>query len=240
MELREALRARDDFLSIASHELRTPLTTLTLGTGELIRAADSGVAPAPAQLRKQAARLRSQAQRLERLVTMALDVSRIAQGRVRLHPEQVEVSSVVREQCERLRPEASRAGSTIELVARAPIPGRFDRARIEQIVDGLLSNAIKFGAGKPIEVRLEADRETIRLAVRDRGVGIARADQARIFERFERAVSSKLAVVGHRAAPWRDGVEGASTLTVEAVRDAYPEVYESLLQRASAFAAEGE
>jgi len=191
VELREAVRARDDFLSIASHELRTPLSTLALGTSELIRAADSGKMPTPAQLRRQAERLRSQAQRLERLVTTVLDVSRIVQGRVKLFPEHLDASAVVREHCERLREDAARAGSTLELAIEEGIVGSFDRTRLEQIVDNLLSNAIKFGAGKPIDVTLAATPEMVSLTVRDRGMGIAKEDQARIFERFERAVSSK-------------------------------------------------
>ena len=191
VELREAVRARDDFLSIASHELRTPLSTLALGTGELIRAADSGRMPTPAQLKKQAERLRSQAQRLERLVTTVLDVSRIVQGRVKLFPEELDASAVVSEHCERMREDAARAGSTINLTCEPGIIGSFDRTRLEQIVDNLLSNAIKFGGGKPIDVTLEASPEMVSLTVHDRGLGIAKEDQARIFERFERAVSSK-------------------------------------------------
>jgi signal transduction histidine kinase len=185
------VRARDDFLSIASHELRTPLSTLALGTSELIRAADSGRMPTPAQLKRQAERLRSQAQRLERLVTTVLDVSRIVQGRVKLFPEQLDASAVVREHCERMREDAARAGSTIDLTCEEQIMGCFDRTRLEQIVDNLLSNAIKFGGGKPIDVTLAATPELVSLTVHDHGLGIAKEDQARIFERFERAVSSK-------------------------------------------------
>ncbi len=191
VDLREAVRARDDFLSIASHELRTPLSTLALGTSELIRAADSGKVPTAAQLKKQAERLRSQAQRLERLVSTVLDVSRIVQGRVKLFPETLDASAVVREHCERMREDASRAGATIQLTCEEQIMGCFDRTRLEQIVDNLLSNAIKFGAGKPIDVTLAATPEMVSLTVHDRGLGIAKEDQARIFERFERAVSAK-------------------------------------------------
>ncbi len=191
VDLREAVRARDDFLSIASHELRTPLSTLALGTQELIRAADAGAMPTPAQLRKKAERLRSQVHRLERLIGTVLDVSRITQGRVRLFPEQLDASAVVRERCEQLRDDAARAGSNIELRCSEAISGNFDRTRLEQIVDNLLCNAIKFGAGKSIEVTLESTLEIVRLTVRDHGVGIAKEDQARIFERFERAVSAR-------------------------------------------------
>jgi PAS domain S-box-containing protein len=190
-DLREAVRVRDDFLSIASHELRTPLTTLALGTGALIRAAESGKMPTPAQLHHQAERLRNQATRLERLITTVLDVARIAQGRVRLFPEELDASTVVREICERLSEETQNSGSRLELHIDGPITGSFDRTRLEQITCDLLTNAIKFGRGLPIEVTLESKHDVMCLTVRDHGLGIAKEDQARIFERFERGVSPR-------------------------------------------------
>lgn len=190
-ELREAVRARDDFLSIASHELRTPLTTLTLGAEHLIRLVDKGTAPEPAQLRARAERIHAQGRRLERLVGTLLDVARIAQGRVQLFPEELDVALVVRDQVERLRESAARSGSELTVEAPGPLLGRFDRTRLEQIVDNLVANAIKFGRGQPIRVALESSDEAIRLIVRDQGLGIAKEDRARVFERFERAVSER-------------------------------------------------
>ncbi|MDF2694767.1 MAG: Sensory box histidine kinase [Labilithrix sp.] len=191
VDLREAVRAREDFLSIASHELRTPLTTLTLGTELLLRLLRTESMPPREQLSGKVEQLQKQAQRLERLIGTLLDVARIVQSRVQLFPEELDVACVVREQVERLRDNAAASGSCVTVAAQAPILGQFDRTRLEQIVDNLVSNAIKFGAGKPISVTLEASEEKIQLSVRDQGLGIAKEDRARIFERFERAVSGR-------------------------------------------------
>ena len=70
-----------------------------------------------------------------------------------------------------------------------PAVGRWDRARLDDVLANLLSNAVKYGQGKPIEVSVEAGERSARLTVRDHGIGLAPEDQARVFERFERAVS---------------------------------------------------
>jgi signal transduction histidine kinase len=91
----------------------------------------------------------------------------------------------------RFRESTRGAGILVELVAPATVVGRWDRARIDTILTNLLSNAIKYGAGKPIEVRVASDGRRAWLSVEDHGIGIAPADQARIFERFERAVPER-------------------------------------------------
>src|SRR5439155_19333462 len=75
----------------------------------------------------------------------------------------------------------------VEVVAPGPVVGRWDRSRLEQVVANLVSNACKYGDGKPIEVRVEAHDGRARLRVRDGGLGISREDRARIFQPFERA-----------------------------------------------------
>ncbi|WP_232293259.1 sensor histidine kinase [Stigmatella aurantiaca] len=79
----------------------------------------------------------------------------------------------------------------LELHAPAPVLGRWDRLRVEQVVTNLLTNALKYGAGRPVAVRVEGAGERARLTVKDQGIGIAEEDLARIFERFERAVSDR-------------------------------------------------
>ncbi|WP_434428261.1 sensor histidine kinase [Nannocystis pusilla] len=85
----------------------------------------------------------------------------------------------------------ARAGCEVHLTAPLYASGRTDRTRFEQIVSNLLANAMKYGSGKPIELALAQDGETITLSVRDHGIGISADDQARIFQRFERAVSER-------------------------------------------------
>jgi signal transduction histidine kinase len=75
----------------------------------------------------------------------------------------------------------------VRLLADVAAAGHWDRLRLEQVISNLLSNAAKYGAGHPVEVAVEADGERARLREKDGGIGIAPEDQARIFERFERA-----------------------------------------------------
>jgi signal transduction histidine kinase len=95
----------------------------------------------------------------------------------------------VREVAMRFEDEISRAGSRLDLMAETPITGNWDRLRLEQVVSNLISNAIKYGGGKPIAVLVEGDDELGCLIVRDEGIGIAEVDQQRIFDRFERTVT---------------------------------------------------
>jgi signal transduction histidine kinase len=187
----EAVRAigvRDDFLSIAGHELRTPLTALHLQLGSLVGLA--GGAGPTRKLGERAGKALSQAERLARLVDELLDVSRIAQGRLTLDIEDVDIGELVLETVARLEDEFRRAGSAPHVKVAHP-HGRWDRNRLDQVVTNLLSNAVKYGAGHPIEVAVEDHGPSAHLVVRDHGIGIDGDAQARIFERFERAVSSR-------------------------------------------------
>jgi PAS domain S-box-containing protein len=187
----EATRARDEFLSIASHEFKTPITSLGLQAEVLLR---MGVPSGAALLSSAQPRLQTihrQTVRLARLVQALLDVTHITAGRIALRPEPLDLASVVRSALDRWRDDLSRAHCPLELRLGESIQGRWDRVRIEQIIDNLVANAVKFGAGKPVEVAVEADAASAHLVVRDHGIGIAPDDQRRIFERFERAVPTK-------------------------------------------------
>jgi signal transduction histidine kinase len=188
----EAVRLRDDFLSIASHELKTPLTPLGLKLQAMARLADSKQGE---ELSRRLARdlesMRRQVKRLSDLINELLDVARISSGRMKLELEQVELAGLVREVASRFELEAERAGGKLDVHLDGPLTGRWDRLRLEQVVTNLLSNALKYGPGKPIQVRLEASPELARLTVRDEGIGIEPEHLARIFEKFERAVSDR-------------------------------------------------
>jgi len=183
-ELQNAVRIRDDFLSIASHELHTPLTPLKLQIERLQRREQS-----PTQLKDKLSVVARQVDRLSNLVRQLLDVSRITGGRLRLTPEEVDLTAVVRDTAAALQSESKQSGSTIDIHAEASVVGHWDPTRIEQITTNLLSNAIKYGQGKPILVQVSHENGTARLSVHDQGIGIAPEQQARIFDRFERAVS---------------------------------------------------
>jgi signal transduction histidine kinase/CHASE1-domain containing sensor protein len=184
----EAVAARDEFLSIASHELKTPLTSLVLHADSLRAAARRGQVE---QVGRKAEVIRRNVDRLSRLVTSLLDISRISAGRLDLEIEEVDLAEVARDVAARFEDEARRAGCTIRIKADEPVVGRWDRMRIDQVATNLLSNALKYGAGKPVEMVVEGDGPRAILSVRDHGIGISEEDQRRIFQRFERAVSKR-------------------------------------------------
>jgi signal transduction histidine kinase len=191
-DLQRAVRVRDDFLSIAGHELRTPLAALLLQVEGIMRQALRGAFVAhPDLLVDRLDKTRAHALRLDRLVGELLDVGRISSGRLGLEIEEVELGALAREVTERFSEQVARLGCTVDVLAPAPVVGRWDRARLDQVITNLVANAIKYGAGQPIELRIERLGEGARFTVVDHGIGIAPADQARIFERFERAVSDR-------------------------------------------------
>ena len=190
MELQAAVRTRDDFLSVASHELKTPLTPLRLELDQLRRVlADIPAFPSEALALVDSAK--RQTVRLGGLVEALLDISRIAEGRLELHREELDLVEIAGEVIDRFRGQAAAAQSSIVLWAPARARGRWDRMRLDQVLSNLLSNAIKYGRGKPIAVEIAVESGRAIVAVRDRGIGIAVPDLDRIFGRFERAVPSR-------------------------------------------------
>jgi len=133
----------------------------------------------------------SQAARLHRLIDDLLDVSRIAAGRLELQIETVDLAQIVSDVGVRFTDEAARTGSALNVHAPAPVVGRWDRSRLDQVVTNLVSNAIKYGDCKPIDVVVDGEDDSAVVTIRDRGLGIAAGDHERIFGRFERAASSR-------------------------------------------------
>jgi signal transduction histidine kinase len=186
----EAVAVRDEFIAIAAHELRTPLTVLELQVAQLERRAQAAPEDADcATCAQKLVRATRQLDRLKRLVTALLDVTRITSRRVAIERSEVDLVSVAGCAIGELSPSARAAGCAIALDAPAPVVGAWDSNGLDQIVTSLLENAIKYGAGGPIDVAIRARDGAAVLTVRDRGIGIAPEDVARIFERFERAVS---------------------------------------------------
>ena len=186
-QAQEAIRLRDDFLSIASHELRTPLTALQLQ----LRSIRVQVAAGHDGLADKVERAMRVGERMANLIEALLDVSRIATGKLKLTFESLDLMDVAREVVERLRESAADARCTLSLEGRGRIEGRWDRLRVEQILTNLVSNAIKYAPGERIIVSVaRADDEAV-LQVHDSGPGIAEEQLSRIFERFARADSTR-------------------------------------------------
>lgn len=184
----DALRARDEFMAMASHELRTPLTTLVLRLQALHRLLHELQTGGPEELSQKLEKAIRQTDRLTKLVDMLLDVSRVTSDRLELDLESLDLSELVRDVALRCAGTDHRRASMLQVHAPTGVTGEWDRSRIDQVLTNLLSNAMKFGAGQPIDVDLDADAENVRITVRDRGIGIANEDVRRIFGRFERAV----------------------------------------------------
>lgn len=189
-ELRDAVRARDDFIAVASHELRNPMTPV-LSQVELLqnRARREGASPA---LQAGLDRLTVAIRRYVRRATMLLDVSRVNAGRVSLNAVPLDLAAAVREVAADHVLTAQRAGSHLSLRLPDALPGAWDALAVEQIVENLIGNAVRYGRGRPIEVTLEVlDDAAVALTVRDEGDGIAECDLPRLFGRFEQVVQRR-------------------------------------------------
>ena len=182
-ELRQAVRVREEFLSIASHELNTPLAALKLLLGSLLR--DKG---ADEKVLRRVKKADQQADRLARLVLELLEVTRITAGRLAMKPQAVDLGATLPDLIALVVGDGEEAAS---VTFSAP-PGALasvDPARLEQVVTNLLTNAVKYGEGRPIEVTVAVEQTLVLVSVRDHGIGIDPEVQQRIFDRFERAVS---------------------------------------------------
>ena len=182
----EAVRLRDEFLSLASHELKTPLTVLQLQLEGLRDRVDATDRSTLAKLQRSA----RASQRLSELIDALLDVSRIATGRFTLNVEPGDVADIVESAADRLLETAEAAGCTLSVSAAHAI-ARWDRSRVEQVVSNLISNAIRYAAGTSIEVAVTCEAGDVLIAVRDGGPGLPEQQIARIFERFERGASMR-------------------------------------------------
>lgn len=191
LDLRSALTARDEFISIASHELRTPLTSLRLQLAMLFRSLKKQPEQVEAKLTSMCERAINAELHLGRLVDELLDITHIRVGKIKLSKQEMELTSKIKEVISRMSDNINRSDCTIKFSAPEPILGFWDPTRIDQIVTNIISNAIKYGEGKPIEVNLftTPDTKMAIIKILDFGIGISSELQAKIFERFERGHS---------------------------------------------------
>jgi signal transduction histidine kinase len=186
----EALRLRDLFNSIASHELKTPLTALLLNLQMLGRRVDKD-APENASLRTQVGRCESAATRMGELIHALLDVAQIHRGQLTLNVREVDVVEAVRKVVSAFG--VSKDGGTHRIAFHADglVTAKLDPLRFDQVVSNLLSNAFKYGAGKPVEVVVNHDHAADRahIEVIDGGPGIDPGMREKIFEPFQRATA---------------------------------------------------
>ncbi len=186
--LRELDRLKDEFLSLVSHELRTPLTSIR-GYLDLVLDEEAGELN-PEQQRFLRAVERNSG-RLLRLVGDLLFVAQADAGRLTLERAQVDLSSVAADCVEGARPAADQKQIELTLATTAVPALVGDRGRLTQVLDNLISNALKFTPeGGHVEVRTTAAHGAVVLEVTDSGMGVPAAEQSRLFERFFRAASA--------------------------------------------------
>jgi signal transduction histidine kinase len=184
----QAVRSRDNFVSLASHELKTPLTSLRLQLQTLLRhAAKEQGEISPERVTNKLNAAMRQVDRLARLVSDLMDVSRLASGQLSVDIGTVDVTELVRRVVGEFEDDVREAGCTLSLHAASEVLVRADAARLEQLVVNLLTNAMKYGKGSPIAIEVSRADTRGCVSFTDHGIGIAAEDQSRIFQRFERA-----------------------------------------------------
>ena len=192
-ELEAAVRMRDDFMSIVSHELKTPLNSLILEVQlrQLHLARNNFAAFSEERLRQMTERDERQIQSLIRLIDDMLDVSRIRTGKLSIRPTQVDIGRLVANVVDNFAPQMETAGCTLVFEPPQPLIGTWDEFRIEQVLANLLTNAMRYGAGRPVRVSVSAVDEQACVEVQDQGIGISPQNLERIFQQFERAEGSE-------------------------------------------------
>ncbi|MFJ7142751.1 MAG: hybrid sensor histidine kinase/response regulator [Pseudomonas protegens] len=194
-ELEQAVRMRDDFMSIVAHEVRTPLNGLILETQlrKMHLARENAAAFSLDKMHAMVDRDERQIKSLIRLIEDMLDISRIRTGKLSIRPSQFDLAQLVRGLVENFAPQVEAAQSSLSLEVEQPLQGHWDEFRIEQVISNLLTNALRYGAKSPIEVRVYAEDGEARVEVRDHGIGISEDNQKRIFQQFERVSASHVA-----------------------------------------------
>ncbi len=216
-ELAAAVAARDAFIAVAAHELSNPMTPM-IGQVDLLLSGIRTGKYSPKQVEQRLERVRQVMNHYVRRAGVLLNVSRMTSGKFRLEPAPCDLADVVRKTVETFAEAARHAGSPIGLEASASLLGTWDRLAIEQIVDNLVSNAVKYGASRPVEVCVDDLGDKVRIIVRDHGTGISAENRLRIFGQFERAVGLNENHSGFGVGLWVVGqlVEGmAGTVTIE-------------------------
>jgi two-component system, OmpR family, sensor histidine kinase MtrB len=183
-QLQELSRVQRRFVADVSHELRTPLTTVRMAA-DLLHERRATFDPATARA---AELLQGELDRFEGLLSDLLEISRFDAGAAALTLTDVDLGALARRVCDASAGLAERRGSTVTVdVPRSACLVEADVRRIERIVRNLVVNAIEYGEGHPVEVRVAAAEGAVALSVRDHGVGLKIGEDVMVFSRFWRA-----------------------------------------------------
>ncbi len=195
LELEQAVRMRDDFMSIVAHEVRTPLNGLILETQlrKMHLARDNAAAFTLDKMHAMVDRDERQNKSLIRLIEDMLDVSRIRTGKLSIRPTHFDLAALARGLVQNFAPQIEAAEASVSLDAEQPVMGDWDEFRIEQVISNLLTNALRYGAKSPISLKVYSENGEARVEVRDSGIGISEENQQRIFQQFERVSANHVA-----------------------------------------------
>ena len=218
-ELTAAVAARDVFIAVAAHELRNPMTPM-VGQLDLLLTGLRAGRLSMEQIEQRLVRIQNAMNNYLKRATALLDVSRLTSGQFRLDVTAFDLSGLVRQVVETFAEAARYAGSPITLVVPPSLAGSWDYLAMEQIIDNLVSNAVKYGGSRPIEVRAEALDAQVRITVRDHGPGIPPKDRMRIFSCFERVIGQNERRSGFGVGLWVVGQLVAAMDGTIAVDDA--------------------
>ena len=226
-ELRRLQRIRTEFIENLSHELRTPLSTVSLLAETLARDVEQAGDAVPPRMRDRIGKIEVETGHLVQMVNELLDLTRIESGRPMLRLHDVDLGQLATAAVERLRLFAERQGVELSISVAPDVPRvRGDEDRIAQVFVNLLHNAVKFSPeGGPVNVRVQRVGDEVVASVQDRGVGVPRAAQSRIFERFYKVDRARVrgggtglglsiarhVVEGHDGRIWVESEEGAGS-----------------------------
>jgi signal transduction histidine kinase len=192
-ELKKALKTRDEFLAMAGHELKTPITPLYLQMQAFLQLYESGAVAKidPEKLIRMIKTSNNQLERLSRLIQELVDVSKIASNKLEMNFKETSLNTIVQKVISDFDTEIKKSNCVVSLSYHTEVRGLWDEFRIEQVIVNLLTNALKYGAEKPVIIEVRAHNSEAVFSIKDFGIGIGSEDQSKIFERFERAVSAK-------------------------------------------------
>jgi signal transduction histidine kinase len=197
-KLEQAVCAREEFMSIAGHELRTPLTSMKLQTQLRKRNLEKGsdYSFTTEKLGKMFDFDNKQLSRISRLIDDMLDISRTSSGKISTYMESFDLCFLIHEVVEVNFELFKAAGIEVQIISSEPVNGSWDKFRIEQVITNLLTNAVRYGAGKPIKISISKEQEQAVIVIEDHGIGIADVNLKRIFQRYERVTGAPIGGLG--------------------------------------------
>src|SRR5579872_1289299 len=184
---------RDEFLAIASHELKTPLTTVVLQiqtTLHNIRNVSLSEFSVEHLLRMLQS-MQNQTKRLTQMINDLLNISLITTHKMELEKEEMDLATLIADVAESFKEKFEKEGSYISVDIKDSVIGKWDKLRLQQVLDNLISNALKYGNKKPVSIELEKEETTALIHVKDNGIGIKNGDKETIFSLFKRGESDR-------------------------------------------------